>query len=217
LFLRCIRDRHEGGIVEDFSEEKLTKLASATLLLSPFDARRVYCTALLQKDLIEGACYSNAGYVLLSHALEVYLATTWEEIVRDTIKMKSLGFGMPKDGLVGHDEEDSPKVGFQDASFHNAPFAVHSTIADWMVFVSMFAKLLRGEESALSNVGVSNATAWKLIEPSEREAKEIHGHELPPGYGAGWRTRFVFVCVFHSLCLCLFCFFLCVCVCVYIF
>jgi hypothetical protein len=61
-------------------------------------------------------------------------------------------------------------------------------MADWAVFALPFQKLLRGESGAFKVLGIDDETAAFLIEPSVG-TKKLRGLELPPGYAAGWRTR----------------------------
>jgi CubicO group peptidase (beta-lactamase class C family) len=184
--------RHQHGVAEDLPEEEIEELGRQTAALSPKDARKMFVAALHRLDLVDGWLYSNAGYTLLSHVLESHFNTTWEEqvqtLVCEPLGLKSLSFGMPS-GLTGHDESDEPVVGFRDYPFQNAPFAVHSSLADWAVFASLFQKLLRGESGAFKVLGIDDETAAFLIEPSVGDRKKLRGLELPPGYAAGWRTR----------------------------
>jgi CubicO group peptidase (beta-lactamase class C family) len=187
--------RHEAGIIEDLPEARLAELSEATRNVSPGEARAVFVAELEKTEplyAVAGATlgpYSNAGYILLSYLLERRLGRSWEELVREKVAvplgMKTLGFGMGD--IVGHDEDDAPKPGFQDAKFQHCPLAVHSSVADWANFLALFRRLLRGEEGAMRPLEISNATATHLIVPSP--VKPLVGMELPPGYAAGWRTR----------------------------
>ena len=187
--------RHEAGIVEDLSEARLAELTQATQDLTPQEARRIFVAELetiAPLHAVAGATlgpYSNAGYVLLSHLLERRCDRSWEELVQDKVSgplgMKTLGFGMGD--IVGHDEDDAPKPGFRDAKFSHCPFALHSNLEDWSRFLGLFQRLLGGAEDAMHPLKICNATATRLITPSP--VGPITGLELPPGYAAGWRTR----------------------------
>ncbi len=187
--------RHEAGIVEDLSEEQLKQLAAATQQLTPRQGREMFvaelskCDPLYARAASQVGPYSNAGYVLLSHLVERRVGIAWEELVHEKVcgplGMTTVGFGMGD--IVGHDEFDEPVNGFQDAAFQNCPFALHSSLEDWVAFLDLFRRLLKGERYAMRCIGVSDDTAKRLIVPSPRAA--LVGHELPPGYAAGWRTR----------------------------
>lgn len=186
--------RHQVvGMPEDLPEETLKRLNEELKDAAPEEARKVYVDLLFkEKGDLEGHRYSNAGYVLLSHVLEVALQTPWERLVQETIAnplgLSTLGFGMPA-GLVGHDENDEPQPLFRDSSFHNAPFAVHSSIQDWMKFARLYFALLQNKEDAFQLLGVSDKTARRLITPTNIDVGLLRGGELPQGYAAGWRTR----------------------------
>ena len=188
--------RHCGGIVEDLPEDELAAISKETAGLSPRDARDRFVAVLASKDVLgrpdEVARYSNAGYVLLSRAVERAVGRDWEELIVSLVarplQMHSLGFGMPP-GQIGHDENDEPKEGFVDAPFQNAPFAVHSTLEDWTKFARLFLDLLHGKENAMGVLHVSNAVAERLITPTPE--KQISGFELPQRYACGWRTRWI--------------------------
>lgn len=92
-------------------------------------------------------------------------------------------------GMIGHDENDEPVPGFKDSAFHNPPFSVHSNMDDWVKFAGIFSSLLHGDKNAFQACGVSFETASSLIVPNPIDIKRLRGHELPPGYAAGWRTR----------------------------
>ncbi len=79
--------RHESGLAEDLSEDALKRLGAETSHLSPTDARAMYCECLEKIDLVDGLCYSNAGYTLLAHAIEKYLNRPWELLVLEVTEL----------------------------------------------------------------------------------------------------------------------------------
>jgi len=189
--------RHSAGVLEDLPEQELHELVSSDAGRTARESRKIYAEEVFKKLLLHApgmkyGPYSNAGYSLLSFALETFLDKDWEELVRECVvtplEMTSVGFGVPMDqALVGHSEEGDPVPDFRDASFQHAPLGLHSTLEEWVLFSRVFRK----DPELLEKLGLEVEDVEYLLKPSQHVSAETVGFELPPGYALGWRTAWV--------------------------
>ncbi len=191
---------HRSGLIEDLPEDELRALTAAVQHETPVEQRRAYVKALAAKPLESAAGvrfgYSNAGYVLLAHALETAFGVAWEQLMQVHVcapLAMRVGFGVAPGPLIGHDEDGLPLPLHRDAGFHVPALGMHGGVAEWARLTRVFHAALKEDYAPMRLLGVSEATARKLITPaSPQSAVERHaGGEPPHLYSCGWKSEWV--------------------------
>jgi CubicO group peptidase (beta-lactamase class C family) len=132
----------------------------------PEKAREEYARCFIKKsptyEVGKHYEYSNEGYIVAGHMLEVVTGKPWETLMRDylftPLEMRSAGFGAPGgkekvDEPRGHTswwsavepgkEADNP-AGLGPAG------TVHSSLGDWGKFIAFMLRAAQGKEERLS-------------------------------------------------------------------
>jgi CubicO group peptidase (beta-lactamase class C family) len=199
---------HRSGLLEDLDKQEEEELHSSVATSPVPEQRAVFSRRLAEKPLIHPpgeryGPYSNAGFVLLAHVIEVATNTPWETLVRnhvvEPLGMTSFGFGIPE-GAIGHDEEDVPQPLAQDKPWLHSSFSVHSTLEDWVKFSSLHLAVLRGEYKE-GPIKASPAALERLQTPVSPSTPQEpwDGNEPPNGYAMGWKTQWIDDGEEHSL------------------
>ncbi len=126
--------------------------------------------------------YSNVGYCILGHILEVKLDADWESIIKkklfDPLEMTSAGFGPPSSGsTVENPMGHSYLLGMRTPVLHDNPpllgpaGTVHCSIPDWIKYLRLH---LDPASAASSQVPLSPETRRRLHTPSQGD------------YAGGW-------------------------------
>ena len=149
--------RHEGGAPATPPDELWKQLWTDA---GAPDARTKFVRALLAKPPAQPPgtfVYSNAGYMVAGHALEIAAGRRWDQLIRDELftklDMKSCGFGAPGSKAVpklepkidqpwGHDAGGTPIAPGPAAD--NPPGlgpagTVHCSLEDYGKFLSLHA------------------------------------------------------------------------------
>ncbi|CAE8599814.1 unnamed protein product [Polarella glacialis] len=194
---------HRGGVCLDLEaavEEALrTSVQESTASGQRMAFARELAGRALDFEPGAGFGYSNAGYAVLSAAVEKVTGKPWEDLVMkrvvEPLCMRSFGFGSPPrdetgGDALGHDENgEVDKTNGTDALWHHASFSVHSTLADWAIFARLHLRTLQGDTAALAVLGVSASSAAVLHTPLSPAAdgELSNGQEKPLSMAMGWQ------------------------------
>lgn len=156
---------HRAGLAQiSGSEPEWAKMYETTE--SPEKAREEYAKAFIKKapryEVGKHFEYSNEGYIVAGHMLEVVTGKSWEALMREhlftPLEMKSAGFGAPgsKDKVDeprGHTDWWKPIEPGKDADNPaglGPAGTVHASIQDWGKFVAFMLRAAQGKEDRLS-------------------------------------------------------------------
>jgi CubicO group peptidase (beta-lactamase class C family) len=156
---------HRAGLAQiTGSESEWVKMAETDA--APEKAREEYARSFIKKppthEVGKHHEYSNEGYIVAGHMLEIVTDKPWETLMRDylftPLEMKSAGFGAPGakekvDEPRGHSawwkviepgkEADNP-AGLGPAG------TVHASIGDWGKFIAFILRAALGKEERLN-------------------------------------------------------------------
>jgi len=176
--------RHRGGAPADLGFDglwaRLWKREG-----TPVEQRALLTAAVLARPpLARGEfLYSNAGYAIAGHLLEVKEKKSWEELMRaqlfEPLGMKSAGFGAPEGRQPwGHVRRDGKIVAIAPGPQADNPPAigpagtVHASLRDWAKYVALH---LQGAREGERKLLLERATLRRIQTPRKDET-----------YACGW-------------------------------
>jgi CubicO group peptidase (beta-lactamase class C family) len=184
---------HRAGLAQISGMEpewsKLAEQSKESATDAAAKAREVYARAFIKRapaHKVGGHFeYSNEGYIVAGHMLEVITGKSWEDLMRerifDPLEMKSAGFGAP--GTKGKADEPRGHTAWWNAiepgpegdnpAGLGPAGTVHASLDDWGKFLSFMLRAAQGKEEQLSKEQFSVLTTA----PDKRE-----------DYALGWVT-----------------------------